>query len=77
MLRVPLAGSTWSVLWTNDGRRYFHDALTNESVWEIPAELADNKEECSRLPLKQQHSICAIAIVANLESLQFEFTMGG
>ena len=56
MLSVPLAatGNTWSVVRTNGGRRYFHDTLTNESVWEIPAELAENQEECIRLP--QQHS---------------------
>ena len=44
VLRVPVTGTPWAVVWTNDSRAFFHNAVTKESVWEVPAALADNPE---------------------------------
>ena len=44
VLRVPVTGTPWAVVWTNDSRAFFHNAVTKESVWEVPAALADDPE---------------------------------
>lgn len=30
----------WQVLYTNDGRPYYHNRLTGHTQWETPAEMA-------------------------------------
>ena len=36
---TPVPGTPWSVVFTNDGRRFFFDATRRKSVWSTPEEL--------------------------------------
>lgn len=39
---IPVPGTPWSVVFTNDGRRFFFDATNKKSIWKIPPELKDS-----------------------------------
>jgi hypothetical protein len=36
---VPIPGTPWSIVFTNDKRRFFFDATLRKSVWSMPSEL--------------------------------------
>ncbi|KAI6654116.1 hypothetical protein LOD99_2962 [Oopsacas minuta] len=39
---TPVPGSEWCVVWTNDEKVFFFNAVINKSVWVIPPEIKDH-----------------------------------
>ena len=41
---VAIAGTSWSLVFTNDQKTFFFDATQRKSVWNTPPELANNQQ---------------------------------
>ena len=39
---TSVPGTEWCVVWTNDGKVFFFNAVINKSVWQIPPEIEEN-----------------------------------
>ena len=39
---TPVPGTEWCVVWTNDGKVFFFNAVINKSVWQIPTEIKEH-----------------------------------
>ena len=43
-LSIPVPGTPWSVVYTNDEKMFFFDATSRKSFWDIPPELENNPQ---------------------------------
>ncbi|KAM0009657.1 putative WW domain-containing protein [Helianthus debilis subsp. tardiflorus] len=48
------AGTDWSMVTTNDGKRYYYNAKTKLSSWQIPADVAELRKKQESDALKEQ-----------------------
>ncbi|KAF5754224.1 putative WW domain, FF domain, WW domain superfamily, FF domain superfamily protein [Helianthus annuus] len=48
------AGTDWSLVTTNDGKRYYYNAKTKLSSWQIPADVAELRKKQESDALKEQ-----------------------
>ncbi|XP_051129506.1 pre-mRNA-processing protein 40C isoform X2 [Andrographis paniculata] len=49
-----LTGTDWTLVTTNDGKRYYYNTRTQLSSWQIPSEVADLRKKQDANPLKAQ-----------------------
>ena len=43
-ISVPVPGTPWSVVYTNDEKMFFFDATSRKSFWDLPPELENNPQ---------------------------------
>ncbi|XP_071693256.1 pre-mRNA-processing protein 40C [Rutidosis leptorrhynchoides] len=48
------AGTDWSLVTTNDGKRYYYNAKTKLSSWQIPTDVSEMKKKLDNDALKEQ-----------------------
>ncbi|KAF5775736.1 putative WW domain, FF domain, WW domain superfamily, FF domain superfamily protein [Helianthus annuus] len=51
---MKCAGTDWSMVTTNDGKRYYYNAKTKLSSWQIPADVAELRKKQESDALKEQ-----------------------
>ncbi len=43
-ISVPIPGTPWSIVYTNDEKMFFFDATSRKSFWDLPPELEMNPQ---------------------------------